>query len=120
MAYEMSLNWIKCEGVQWCNFMTVNLAHQHFVGLEGVYIIWHGGQNPHTVYVGQGKIAERLAAHRLEPQILQYLSYGLFVTWAPLNSGRDGVERFLTDVLKPLVTRRAPDVPPVRVGLPWQ
>ena len=74
--------------------MTVNLSHVHFRGLEGVYIIWHGGQNPRVVYVGQGAIADRLAAHREELTNTQYSSLGLFVTWAYVDPAyRDGVER---------------------------
>ena len=69
-----TLEWVKCDGAKWCPFMTVNLTHQHFQGLEGVYIIWHGGQEPWTVYVGQGDIADRIAAHRQEPTILRFLS----------------------------------------------
>ena len=33
----MTLNWNKCEGDNWCPFLTVNLKHAHFQSLEGVY-----------------------------------------------------------------------------------
>lgn len=116
----MVVEWIKCEGNQWCNFLNVNLAHSHFTGLGGVYIIWHGGQTPWTVYVGQGLIAERLTAHRQEKEILQYSPHGLFVTWAKVNSpDRDGVELFLSEKLQPRVGHRYPLVSPISINLPW-
>ncbi len=114
-----TLNWIKCEGNQWCSFLKVNLEHPHFYGLEGVYVIWHGGANPATVYVGQGAIADRLRAHRKEPEILQYTPYGLFVTWAKVDGQRDGIERFLAERLAPKVGTNYPNVIPTPVSLPW-
>jgi hypothetical protein len=116
----MALEWIKCEGNQWCNFNNVNLSHSHFIELGGVYIIWHGGQSPWTVYVGQGLIAERLAAHRQEKEILQYSPLGLFVTWAKASvTDRDGIELFLAQKLQPRVGHRYPSVNPIPVNLPW-
>jgi hypothetical protein len=115
-----ALNWIKCEGNVWCPFLTVNLQHQHFRGLAGVYIIWHSGQTPWTVYVGQGDIADRLLRHRSDPEILQYSSLGLFVTWASVVSSlRDGIERYLADQLRPKVGAAHPNAPPIPVNLPW-
>src|SRR5712691_6954545 len=100
--YMQTLFWNKCQGNVWCPLLTVNLQHPHFQNLAGVYIIWHGGQAPWTVYVGQGNIAERLAEHRTDPRILQYSSLGLFVTWASVIAPlRDGIERYLADKLKP-------------------
>ncbi len=119
MAYMTQLQWIKCDGDQWCSLMNVNLAHPHFNALDGVYIIWHGGQRPHTVYVGQGQIANRLAAHRQEPAILLYSHLGLFVTWARCGVERSGVERYLANVLHPLVTQRVPELAPIQANLPW-
>ena len=71
------LNWSKCQGEIWCKLNFVNLDHQHFNGVEGVYIIWHGGKNPHVVYVGQGKIRDRLRAHRNDAEIQSYAPSGL-------------------------------------------
>ena len=116
----MQLTWNRCEGDKWCPFLTLNLAHPHFTGFEGVYIIWHGGQQPATVYVGQGSVAERLQAHRTNPQILAFGPFGLFVTWARVDKGsRDGVERFLADRLKPKVGSQHPSSVAVPVNFPW-
>lgn len=115
-----TLNWIKCEGQRWCNLLTVNLDHQHFWGLEGVYVIWHGGPQPWTVYVGQGVIKDRLAAHRQEREILQYIALGLFVTWAGVPSyTRDGVEVYLAQQLRPKVGKQYPQATPISANLPW-
>ena len=115
----MVLHWNKCDGNVWCDFFNVNLAHNHFDGMEGIYVIWHGGAPPNVVRIGQGVIRDRIAQHRQDPQILTFRSYGLFVTWASvLASQRDGVERFLGDQLAPRVGSRLPDAQPIAVNLP--
>ena len=114
------LNWTKCEGQVWCSLLTLNLAHLHFNNLEGVYVIWHGGSNPRTVYVGQGNIRDRLTFHRNDPHILQYAAHGLFVTWARVDvQYRPGIERYLADSLHPLQGVQHPRVAPVYVNFPW-
>jgi len=116
----LTLEWIKCEGDTWCSLLTVNLAHSHFDQLEGVYIIWHAGQNPATVRIGQGVIRDRLSAHRQDPEILRYSQYGLYVTWASVvESYRDGVEKYLGEALNPLVGTRLPDASRIEVNSPW-
>ena len=78
----MQLQWTKCQGEIWCKLNTVNLSHAHFNDKDGVYIIWHGGPNAATVYVGQGNIRDRLTQHRNNSLIQQYDKLGLYVTWA--------------------------------------
>lgn len=83
--------------------------------MEGVYIIWSGTS---TVRVGQGIIKDRLGEHRNNRAITAHPS--LLVTWAPVAKlYRDGVERYLADVLKPKVGDAFPDVAPRQVNLPW-
>jgi hypothetical protein len=118
--YLRTLDWIKCQGNQWCNLFTVNLDHPHFDRLEGVYVIWHAGERPWTVYAGQGVIKDRLAAHRQDPAIRQYAPLGLFVTWAKVDAFfRDGVERFLADRLAPKEGVAHPQASGIAVNLPW-
>ena len=115
-----NLNWIKCEGNAWCSLPSLNLDHPHFIGLEGVYIIWYGGTNPATIYVGQGNISQRLGAHRIDPAVRNYSHYGLFVTWAQLGPlSRDGVERYLANTLHPLIGSAYPQTAPIVANLPW-
>jgi len=116
----MILNWIKCEGEHWCNLINLNLNHPHFNNLEGVYIIWHGGEKPQVVRIGQGIIKDRLKAHKEDSEILGYKNFGLYVTWAAVSlSYRDGIERYLGEKWNPKVGRDFPDVPPITVNSPW-
>lgn len=116
----MNLSWYKCEGDVWCPLDSVNLEHELFEDLEGVYVIWHGGDSPETVRVGQGNIAERLAAHRQDQEVQAYADQTLYVTWASVPPVlQDGVEVFLGSRLNPLVGERFPNVAPISVNLPW-
>jgi hypothetical protein len=116
---KIELNWIKCEGNEWCDLLLVNLDHPHFNNLEGVYIIWHGGSNPTTLRVGQGVIRDRLSAHRNEDEILDYREHRLYVTWAKVStSQRDGVEKYLAEKLNPKIGAHFPDATPIPVNLP--
>ena len=82
-ALSLHLNWTRCEGNVWCKLNSVNLEHAHFNNKPcGVYIIWHGGNKPRAVYVGQGDIKERIAEHRRKQEIQKYEHLGLYVTWA--------------------------------------
>jgi hypothetical protein len=87
----------------------------------GVCVIWHAGQTPKVVRVGQGDVADRLAAHSRDSTITRYARFGcLYTTWPAVSiSYRDGVERFLADRLLPLVGDRHPATVPVPVNLPW-
>jgi hypothetical protein len=87
----------------------------------GVYVIWHGGQTPRIVRVGQGRINERIGAHRNDEEICSYRASGLLmVTWAIVPQPLlDGVERYLANALRPLIGDRHPNVAPIAVKLPW-
>jgi hypothetical protein len=115
-----TLTWVKSTKNEWLLFETFsNLADIETVG---VYIIWHGGETPWTVYVGQGDVKDRLTDHRGNSKITAYNSKGaLRVTWAAVASqaDRDGIERYLADQLSPLVGEKHPNVTPVAVKLPW-
>lgn len=116
----MTLVWKKCRGDVWCPFATVDLTHEHFRDMEGVYVIWHGSPNPKTVYVGKGNIADRIRKHRTEAKITQHLTKRLFVTWAKVAaSAQDGVESYLIKALQPLENEIVPDAQPTRVNHPW-
>lgn len=116
----MQLNWVKCQGEVWCKLGTVNLNHAHFDSLYGVYIIWHGGPTPSTVYVGQGSIRECLLSHRTDPAIQQYSSQGLYVTWASVpQASLGGVQAFLINRLSPKVRTGVVLANPIEVNLPW-
>ena len=118
---EMWLTWNTCKGNVWCGLGSVDLNHKHFDDMEGVYIIWCGGDEPATIRVGQGVIRDRLRAHRNDEDIQAYKDLVLYVTWALVApSYRDGVEAYLADILEPLVGERFPDRTQIEVNLPWK
>jgi hypothetical protein len=116
----MQLQWIKCTGDIWCPLGTVNLSSSHFDNMNGVYVIWHGGSNAATVYVGKGNIKERLAQHRNDNRIQHYSNLGLYVTWASVAPpSLDGVEIYLANKLNPKIGEAHPNATPIEVNLPW-
>ena len=46
----MLLNWQKCEGGSWGSLLRVDLSHPYFDSMNGVYIMWHAGENPQTTW----------------------------------------------------------------------
>jgi len=116
----MKVDWIKCSnGNVWCLLNSVDLTDTCFDNLIGVYVIWHGGNPPITVKIGQGDIRDRFTAHRNDQSIQKYDNLGLFVTWAEVDANSlDGVEKFLGDELQPLVGTRFPNVTAIQVNLP--
>lgn len=116
----MNVYWVRCQNNTWCQLDTLNLNHNHFNNLRGVYIIWYWDSQgkPKAVKVGQGFIRERLAANRNDSQIQAYK--GLYVTWVSLPPHLlDGVERYLGNTLQPIVGYLFPNVQPISVNLPW-
>lgn len=114
----VELTWIKCQGDVWCALERVDLSK---ISTTGVYMIWHSGDPAQVVRVGQGDIADRLAAHRDDPKILHYNKFGeLFVTWASARAEQlDGIERYLAETWSPLVGDVFPDVEPIAVNSPF-
>lgn len=112
----MTVYWGKCNpNDSWCSLKNLNLDHEVFNDLNGVYIIWSGNE---VIRLGSGIIRNRLKEHRENPEITVYPN--LFVTWAKVNGNQmEGVEKFLADRLNPKVGDRFPDRTPIEVNLPW-
>lgn len=113
----LELVWKRC-GDDWhfCDLRRLALEN---VSDGGVYVIWHEGNPGRVVRIGQGDIAERLAAHRRDTEILDYGK--LRVTWAKLPaSQRDGVERYLAETWDPLVGDAFPKAKPIAVNSPFK
>jgi hypothetical protein len=117
----MQLNWQKCQGEVWCKLNFVNLEHSLFNNLEGIYVIWHGGEKPATVFVGKGAIREKITQHRSDERIQKpYAELGLFATWAPVPpESRAGIEAFLIDKLTPIIRDQIAPAEPIPINLPW-
>lgn len=116
----INVDWTKCgQGESWCDFRFVSLTAVR--SGEGVYIVWNEDQNGrrYTVYVGQGEIRDRIAAHRQDPRFDSVQS--AFVTWVYIanEETRLGVERYLGNVLRPSIGKVWPAVTPIQVNLPW-
>lgn len=115
----LNVHWYKSKADTWLKLNSFNLST---CSEDGVYVIWHGGDIPKTVYVGQGApVADRLASHRDDARIQKYKSSELYVTWVEVTTKgqRNSIERYLADSLSPLVGEVHPDVAPVAVKLPW-
>ena len=114
----MNIKWVKRVGNVFYGLETLDLQMVR-EGL-GVYVIWHS-RSGGVIYVGQGRIAERLSDHRQDWRILSHRGEGvLLVTWAGIDkeSERLGVERYLINLWKPEVSQIGADVMPIPVELP--
>ncbi len=115
----LQLNWSKSIDGKWLNLSHLDLTHIH---TTGVYVIWHGGATPRIVRIGHGNVASRLTAHKLNHQIMRYMTEGpVMVTWAEVadETKRVGVAHYLTQQFGPLVKDRTPEVAPVAARSPF-
>ena len=120
-SIDAFIEWEKCKRGTWCNLFELDLDHEHFDDLEGVYVIWQSEENPVSLRVGQGLIRECLVRERNAEDLLAYRNqHGIYVTWAEVNPRfRDGVFKYVSEELNSEVESSYPDVPPIKVNLPW-
>lgn len=90
----------------------------------GVYVIWEFVAPGHKeiIKVGQGKVRERLSAHKKDIDIVGDGSRLriMLAAWAEVDPKYvDGVEAFLGRVLAPSVGERFPDAEEVMVNPPF-
>jgi hypothetical protein len=114
------LEWNKCKAGTWCVLLDLDLDHEHFEEIEGVYIIWCGERNPVALVVGEGCIRDCLAKERNNKAICAIgEQHQLYVTWAKIGGNfRSGVVRFVAEAVKPKLASHYPDVMPIDVNLP--
>jgi len=112
----LHLEWEKCDN-QWCDLWNLNLSS---IGLPfGVYIIWHGGQQPKCICVGSGVIVAELTGRRIDPSVSEHLIHGLYVTWAEVAvNHQGGVVAYLSKHYNPLLPSQCQDCIPQPVNLP--
>jgi hypothetical protein len=115
------IHWSQGPGGAWCTLSEVELEHESFDGVEGVYVIWHGKQDQVTLRVGQGSIRERLAEERKNARLLAYGLDKLMVTWARVNAlHREAVASYLADVLNPKLGESYSGEEQIQVNVPWR
>ena len=92
----MEAEWVKGPGDRWYELREIPRLD---IDDQGVYVIWHNGEPPAIIDVGQGDILERLTAHLRDATVLHYSeTLTVNVTWAILpECAWDGVESFLAD-----------------------
>jgi hypothetical protein len=122
MVVDVVLDWAKHDSGAWGELLELDLADQRLDGLVGVYIIWRAGLVTEAVKVGQGTIRERIAADRLDPDVVRHRRDHLLVTWARVENrdDRDGITWYLASLLQPLAGESFPLVGAVPVNLPWE
>ena len=118
------LHWVKSLENNWFDLARIDLQAMLRTPSrpQGIYIIWHGGEDPKIVRIGIGDVVRKLIAHRANPQITRYTKNGpLMVTWAvqpdPLRQA--GIARYLTEQFYPLVRDVPIDMPAIAVRSPF-
>jgi hypothetical protein len=119
---KLAIDWIKRkhgDEEHWCDLYRVPVSHEHFNDVAGVYVIWHNGRNP-VLRMGQGYVRTEISTLKLDPRIRSIAADGpVFVSWAAVQrTRRDGVERYLIDMLGPQIVTDVPDMEPIEVNLP--
>lgn len=115
----MPVRWIRQGHDDWYHLNRVQLSHEHFDALEGVYIVWHGGVRPAVLHVGHGALRETLDQCREDPELQAYSELELYVTWAAVVPRyQAGVHAWLAEYYRPKLDRVAPSADPIAVDLP--
>jgi hypothetical protein len=119
---EAFVEWQKCERGGWCCLSELDLAHNHFDDMEGVYLIWYEDDNSVCLRVGQGFIRDCLVQELQDDDIQAHgQERELFVTWAKVGpTFRSGVVKCLAAALKPELECACPVAEAIEVNLPWQ
>ncbi len=85
--------------------LTVGSEGPDLKNIGGVYVVWHRGEQPAWVYVGQSaSLADTFEELLKNDQVMQFHKRGgLYVTWSQiLDQYRDGVTRYLVETLQPV------------------
>ncbi len=119
--YKYNLDWQKCPLGKWHNLLELPLGDNFLIGLEGIFVVWHGGQQPAVICVGQGNIKEELSGLQKNPEILQHKEKGIFVSWAEVCFAyREGARRYLMNLWQPEFKDVSFGFLPIKVNLPWE
>ena len=110
----MRLDWIRHPTGRWSRFAFID---PDLANTVGVFVIWQEGRNS-TVYVGQGNVRDEIVRLREEQRVGR--SDALLIAWARVSSAetRDGVERWLAEILKPEIQVPRSSRAPLRANTP--
>ncbi|MGE0845237.1 MAG: hypothetical protein AB7L41_03150 [Flavobacteriaceae bacterium] len=99
----IALKWVRPETAG--GWYTLDSVETGWIGMLGVYMIWHEGAPARVIRISQGDIGRQLQLEQISPRVLQYRIFGgLYVTWAQVPGPlRDGVERYLANRFRPCV-----------------
>lgn len=118
----MRVVWKKCAHGSWCELYKLNISHDYFNTLEGVYIVWYTNESGQrtVLSVGSGLVAKEFKSMKEDTAVLAFESYQLSVTWAAVPAKKQkGIVKFLIKTLKPMLTKKTPPGFPKKVNLPW-
>ncbi len=115
------LEWNKCKGDIWCELFKLDLEHEYIVGVQGIYILWHGEAGDITpLKVGYGEINIELHAEREDLAIQAFSHLGVKVSWAEvLGMKRKGVYAWIKNKLDPKINTQLQAGSPIECNLPW-
>ena len=118
-SMDAFIEWETCTRGTWCNLLELDLYHEHFDDMEGVYVIWRGADNPLALRVGQGLIRECLAREQNDKDVLAYKQDEIYVTWGKVDRKFcGGIVRYIADVVQPELESSSPDVESIKVNIP--
>jgi hypothetical protein len=93
----------------------------HSFDLNGIYVIYRAGTlslPPRVVRVGQGNIGACMRSHSADVEITIHGDLNVAIALELRESIRNGAERYLSNVYRPLVGNAFPNVEPIAVSLP--
>ena len=111
-------NWATCRGGNpWCGFHSFTMDDEEAFG---VYVIFTQDEYGYkkALYVGQGKIWDRIIKHRVEKNIPS----GALVTWARIPEiPANNIERYLIAKLSPSMNAKRDEYDPhgTTINLPF-
>jgi len=116
----LEVKWERTDQCYWRELMKIDFADPEFKRLRGIFIIWHGGNNPRVIYIGHGDIPTQLEKLRVKQEFQKYIPIGLYVTWAKFKPEHmKGVHRYLNYKLKPSLSMCKIEDHQIYVNLPF-
>ena len=99
-------HWARTKTGYYHRFLTLDTEANGLTQASGVYVVWHGGNNPGWVFIGRSDDLAR-TFHELadDEAVMSYdIRGGILVTWAMIKKEfQDGVVRHLNDTLRPKI-----------------